>query len=879
MDVPLQRLRILIVEDDYITARDVAAMLERRGYPVTGIAHNVSSATESLARIRPDLVLLDIQLGEGNDSLAFARDLSNLHALPVVYLTGYSPEALLDQARATAPVGFLRKPFSEMEVASALETAAEHLTAQSMLKERLPGIEAFASDLPEAVLVTDLNHHLVYLNPAATMMTGWSESAAIGRLFAEVAPFQESPANGLASSADPGGKAHLVTLTPQYGSPRLVSERSSSLRTPAGDLIGLVTIFAVPPGEMTDPVTAESPAPLPTGELPARSSALSRIAQLSRDPAFRDLLGKRNQTATGELTPPSLPSSDSVTTPPPLPGAGRTAPPPSDGFAPAIPAPNRPSPAISIPSLAALPATAIPGLLDEVGDPLLKIGDDGRIIYANTEAIAQFGEATSLIGQTLSSLFEGEDYSRHEDEFFRPFSSGGRHRFEFCDSRRGRWFEVRNYRAEHGVLALFTDITAAKLEAVEMVRQHRLEGLGLLARGFAHDFNNHLTTLTGNISLARERAQDDAELQFMLTEAQSAAARATGLVQQLMTFARGGRPVRTLTRVTDLIRRVLTEHRISHPNIRYQFQGPTEVVAHVDPSQITRLLENLLANSAEAMLNGGILVVRCHKIRPEEVSRIKNSYTPAEEDYLHIEVIDTGVGMSESELAQVFEPYFTTRKENNATGIGLTVCESIAKAHGGFVTLQSKQGKGTIATFCAPLGRRSEELGDDTPLAAYPNFTVPILDAAAETRAVSQTGALTADNFLVGVRILILEDDAPIRRLMAATLRRAGHEVVETKDGRETVALYADALAKGNRFHLLICDLTIENGMGGVETMRQLRELDPSVLAIVSSGYSDAPAMASPASFGFRGVLPKPYAPSELRAAVHRLLAAHHIIS
>jgi len=132
---------------------------------------------------------------------------------------------------------------------------------------------------------------------------------------------------------------------------------------------------------------------------------------------------------------------------------------------------------------------------------------------------------------------------------------------------------------------------------------------------------------------------------------------------------------------------------------------------------------------------------------------------------------------------------------------------------------------------------------------------------------------------LVGTRILILEDDAPIRRLMAATLRRAGHEVVETKEGRETVAVYTDALEKGERFHLLICDLTIENGVGGVETMRRLLQIDPQVLAIVSSGYSDAPAMSSPAAFGFKGVLPKPYAPTELRAAVHRILTAHHIIS
>ena len=237
-----------------------------------------------------------------------------------------------------------------------------------------------------------------------------------------------------------------------------------------------------------------------------------------------------------------------------------------------------------------------------------------------------------------------------------------------------------------------------------------------------------------------------------------------------------------------------------------------------------------------------------------------------------IEVIDTGHGMSESALGRVFEPYFTMRKEDNASGIGLTVCESIAKAHGGFVQLQSKEGKGTIATFCAPLGQHLGAAEEKPVETSYPNFSIPDLAQTPATPAASEP-------ILVGTRILILEDDAPIRRLMAATLRRAGHEVVETKDGRETIAIYRDSMEKGEKFHLLICDLTIENGVGGVETMRQLVEMDPEVLAIVSSGYSDAPAMSSPASFGFKGVLPKPYAPSELRAAVHRMLAAHHIIS
>ena len=571
---------------------------------------------------------------------------------------------------------------------------------------------------------------------------------------------------------------------------------------------------------------------------PARTGALKRIAELSRDPAFRQLI-KQPSASTGanEAAPEPAPSRTAESTDPVFSAAG--------------------SP-----------------LVDDVGDPLVQIDENGVVRYANAEAASVFGGDGALLGRAFWDRFAEGECERYEEAFSRPLADGRRHRFEFHDSTRGRWFEVRVYPSGDGVLALFDDITSTKLEAAESVRQQRLEGLGLLARGFAHDFNNHLTTITGNVSLARERQPDDAELQQMLSEAQTAASHATGLVQQLMTFARGGNPVRRRTRISDLVRRILTEQRLRHPDVRYQFQGSeNELVANVDPAQVGRLVENLVTNATAAMAEGGVLIVRCGRISPEEVLRIRESHTPADEDHLLIEVIDTGHGMDEDALSQVFEPYFTTRKETNATGIGLTVCESIARAHGGFVQLQSKEGKGTIASFCAPLGRHPDSR-EQEPLepAAYPNYDIPDLEK-------SSAPAGGSEPLLVGTRILVLEDDAPIRRLMAATLRRAGHEVVETKEGRETVEVYREALERGERFHLLICDLTIENGQGGVETMRQLLERDPGILAIVSSGYSDAPAMSSPASFGFKGVLPKPYAPSELRAAVHRILAAHHIIS
>ncbi len=853
-DLPSNRLRLLIVENDRVTARDLEATLRRRGFVVAGIAYSASHALDLLNGEKPDLVLLDIQLDGPEDGIELARRLRQEHGIPSIFVTGYSEEAILERARSAQPAAFLRKPFSDAEIAVCLESVVERRIAGERLSLRLPGLEAVSQQLPQAVLATDLEGNVVYLNPAAEALTGWPAAEALHRPLATVAPLSETNDTEGDEGAE-GGRRTLLT-TRNGGSVR-VDERSVPIRATDGEAVGLVTVLATTVASGALPLCQAEPAEIPASPADpvhpvvfppsqpptARSEALRKIASLANDPAFKELIARKKPSSAADPADPTL--------------------------AP-LPAVQALSSAASAFGEAVLPPSAsIP--FEEVGDPLLRFDEDGIIRYANPEAERVFAPGRRLVGTPFREHFDTGELERYEDHFNRPLADGRRHRFDFHDSSRGMWFEVRAYPTQGGVLALFTDITATRLEVAEQVRQHRLEGLGLLARGFAHDFNNSLTTLTGNISLARERHPDDAELQAMLEEAQTAASKATGLVQQLMTFARGGRPIREKTRIPDLVRRILTEQRLKHPEIRYQYQGgDSDLVANVDPAQIGRLLENLVANSAAAMPDGGVLIVRSSRIAPEGVLKVRGSHTPADEDHLLIEVIDTGHGMSETDLERVFEPYFTTRRENNATGIGLTVCESIAKAHGGFIQLQSKEGKGTIATFCAPLGRHPDETGESDGTPAYPNFDIPHLATA--------RGGEIGEPLLVGTRILILEDDAPIRRLMAATLRRAGHEVVETKDGRETLAVYTDALQRGERFHLLICDLTIENGMGGIETMRRLLQIDPGILAIVSSGYSDAPAMSSPAAFGFKGVLPKPYAPTELRAAVHRMLSAHRII-
>lgn len=823
------RPRILIVEDDSVTAHDIRSALERHGFPILGPAKTREEAEAIVESESVDLAILDVKLDTLDGGIEISRNLQERNEIPSLFVTGYSREAVFSKIDSKLSVGFLRKPFSDEELLACVESAADSETSNRELLHQLPGLESMAQRLGEPVLIADRSGSIRFANAAAEEIMGWPGEEVRDRPLEEILIPSE---NGSDNPSEEDQRR--VSLTTRSGTPWLGRERMSPIKSMSGDLIGTISFLSsdaseMAPTEETQEHTAEAFEPPPA----ARSSALQKIASLAQDPAFRELIRK-----------PPVPSAETKSSSIPVPIiAEQNETPQETGSA-----------------------------WELVDDPVLKIDQEGTILRCNGSAQFILGDSSPLQGSPLRDLFAPTDYESHESDFLKPFTDGKKHCFELRDERRERKFEIRVYRTGDELLLLFSE--SSDSEKQEWVRQQRLEGLGLLARGFAHDFNNHLTTITGNVSLARERHLDDDDLHQMLGEAQTAASRATGLVQQLMTFAQGGRPIRKRTRVPDLVRRILTEHRLQHPEIRFQFQGAeVDLVANIDPAQISRLIENLVANSAVAMSEGGILIVRCARISPEQAIEIRDTHIPADEDHLLIEVIDTGHGMDEESLNQVFEPYFTTRKQDNASGIGLTVCESIARAHGGFIQLQSKEGKGTIATFCAPVGRALEADAQDAHVQSENLPTIPVLENP------SLQLSAEGDNILVGTRILILEDDAPIRRLMAATLRRAGHEVFETKDGRETVEVYKEAMERNAKFHLLICDLTIENGMGGVETMRQLTQLDPSILAIVSSGYSDAPAMSSPASFGFRGVLPKPYAPSELRAAVHRVLSAHRIIA
>ena len=497
-------------------------------------------------------------------------------------------------------------------------------------------------------------------------------------------------------------------------------------------------------------------------------------------------------------------------------------------------------------------------VVEAISDPLFAMDNSWNVTYVNQQAEEHLGRTSKVIlGRNFWNEFPDSVHAKYYDEYYNAATSQEPRDFEFYHEIQGRWMEVHAYPFTEGLLVFIRDITARRSAQERASKLEKLESLGLLARGFAHDFNNLLTVLLGNVSLARYSLPGEQGYYQSLDAAKQATEQARNLVQQLLTFAKGGVPI---TDHVDLNAEVISDvmrHRNRQAHIDYQFHI-TEESIHVeaDHEQLERLLENLMRNAEQAMLSGGILRVTSKILTATDPMRRELSANlDAHTEYGMLEVHDTGEGIAQTNMEKIFEPYFSTRADANATGLGLTVCDSIARSHKGFLTVDSRAGNHTTARLFLPAIRQHWQAKKEVP-DITPKHQRPVNDPP---------------------RVLILDDELPIRLLMSISLRKDGYEVVETEEGSQTVEAYQTALTQGNGFDLVITDLSIPNGMGGAEAMHQIRFADPSVVAVVSSGYSDDPVMANHTQYGFSAVLPKPYEPSALRQLAHRLIKGEQL--
>jgi CheY-like chemotaxis protein len=378
-----------------------------------------------------------------------------------------------------------------------------------------------------------------------------------------------------------------------------------------------------------------------------------------------------------------------------------------------------------------------------------------------------------------------------------------------------------------------------------MAKASQLESIAALSGGIAHDYNNLLTAIIGNITLAQTYLDPDDKVFLLLNQALAASQTAKDLTQKLITFSKGGTPHKKIADVTQLVKNTV-EFTLSGSNLKCHYHFAENLwPVEVDSRQIGQAIHNVIMNAREAMPHGGSLEVGAKNVRDSEnLPGLRNG------KYVKISITDQGKGIPKKNLNRIFNPYFSTKNlgDKKGTGLGLSICHSIIKKHGGNVTVRSTYNKGATFDIYLPCAKCKKAEQHDR---ATTEQEIPIFGEG---------------------RILVMDDEAMIRNLAGELLTYLGYTVDFALDGTEAIKRYKKALASNEPFDAVILDLTVKGGMGGKKTIQRLAKIDPHVVGIVSSGYSNDPVIAEYERHGFKGVVTKPYTMGELGEKLNQAL-------
>jgi PAS domain S-box-containing protein len=479
-------------------------------------------------------------------------------------------------------------------------------------------------------------------------------------------------------------------------------------------------------------------------------------------------------------------------------------------------------------------------ILASISDGFLALDSGWRFTFLNDRASAMLGcVGEDLLGKCIWEEVAGLEGSEFDRECRRAAAAGKPSTFEASLPRDNGSYSVHVSPYPDGISVYLSDIGERRRTEEAMARVLKLESVGLLAGGIAHDFNNLLTAILGNLELARHRTPRGSDTADLLRDAENATFRARDLTHRLLTFARGGAPVRKAADIRELVRESALLMQ-SGSRARCDIRIADDIWAvDVDAGQILQVLNNLILNGIQAMPAGGTLRIfaRNLTVRREEPLPLHPGR------YVLLTVADEGAGISQDDLRKVFDPYFTTKA--SGSGLGLTISHSIVRRHGGHIEISSEPARGTTVFVYVPASR----------------------DRVEATNA-SDGGAARGSG-----RILLMDDEEMVRKIGAAMLRELGYTVETASGGREAVERYRSAAEAGAPFAAVVVDLTVPGGMGGRECGEELLRLDADARVLVSSGYSNDPVMAEHARHGFRGTVAKPYRLEELGRAISEAIA------
>lgn len=396
---------------------------------------------------------------------------------------------------------------------------------------------------------------------------------------------------------------------------------------------------------------------------------------------------------------------------------------------------------------------------------------------------------------------------------------------------------IRNAKGQTiGTVFVIEDITEKQKIDQEMLKTAKLESLAILAGGVAHDFNNVLAGILANLQLAATKLKRHEDISKNLEATAGITRKASELTKQLLTFAKGGNLVRKSTSIIDLIQD--TVHFIlSGSKVKAEFYLPQDLwIVDIDEGQITQVINNITINAKQAMPIGGILQIFGENVTLDGTDQ----HIPGK--YVKLTLKDHGIGIPEGIIDKIFDPFFTTKKTGN--GLGLSTSYSIIKKHNGYLEVESIAGVGTTFYIFLPASIEPLEVKKE-------KSEIVISD---------------------GIKILLMDDEESIRNVSGEMLTYFGYQVSLARNGQEAIKLYKEAKENGEAFDVVIMDLTIPGGLGGIETMAVLRQMDPDIKAIITSGYANDQVMSDYRKYGFSGVAIKPYKVNELNEVLVKVI-------
>ncbi len=492
-------------------------------------------------------------------------------------------------------------------------------------------------------------------------------------------------------------------------------------------------------------------------------------------------------------------------------------------------------------------------------DLILETQPNGRLLYLSPSCHNVLGyDLDNLQERSFLDLLHPEEQSK----ILAAFENNAMNLKEWdlnCrlhhQSGEWRWFEghVKPFRTSTGdiiAVIVLRDVTERRRLDDEHLRDTKLESISLLAGGIAHDFNNILTAVFANVGLAkmmvnRDTKNPNATVVERLSAAEKACVRARDLTKQLLTFAKGGTPVKNPASIARFINETV-EFALRGSNVRcdqnlQEHLWPVEI----DEAQMSQVLHNLIINADHSMPDGGVMAISAHNVRIEAIHGFPLKPGP----FVQVSIRDHGTGIHPEHLSKIFDPYFTTKEKGH--GLGLATAYSVIKRHGGHLLVNSELGVGSIFSFYLPASGKVQEL-------------LPAEDSIIA----SGSG-----------KVLVLEDQQDIQDILGTMLTHLGYEPEFVENGTDAVQRYQAAMSEGAPYRVTIMDLTIPGGLGGREAIQELQAIDPTVIALVSSGYSNNPVMAEPHKYGFKGIVSKPYNLEDLAKALNQALGLDEIKS